>query len=204
MLPIILASSSTYRQELLQKLMLPFTSVSPNIEESSLDGESPGALVQRLSIEKAQAIATSYSKHLIIGCDQIACLNTNGVDQILTKPGNHATAVKQLTSCSANQVTFYTGLTLLNSQTNEIQTQLDLFTVHFRTLTLQKIENYLQREPAYDCAGSFKVEGLGITLFEKLEGKDPNSLIGLPLIQLISFFENEGVDILATRTTTVE
>lgn len=193
MLPIILASSSPYRRQLLEKLRLPFSCSNPDIDESISDGETPLALVKRLAIGKARAVSVHNAQHLIIGSDQIACLG----ERILTKPGNHNNAVEQLSSCSGKTVSFLTSLALLNSATGNLQYCTETFTVKFRKLTIKSIERYLDIEPAYDCAGSFKIEGLGIALFEKLQGDDPNSIVGLPLIQLIDFLANEGVDVLA-------
>lgn len=193
MLPIILASSSPYRRQLLEKLRLPFSPFSPNIDESINDGETPTALVKRLSIAKAQTVSENNTKHLIIASDQVACLG----ERILTKPGNHENAVEQLVSCSDQTVSFLTGLALLNSATGNLQYCTESFSVKFRKLNIKNIERYLHIEPSYDCAGSFKIEGLGIALFEKLQGDDPNSIVGLPLIKLINFLANEGVDVLA-------
>ena len=193
MLPIILASSSPYRQQLLAKLDLEFTSFSPNIDESSLANEAPKALALRLSQQKAQALAYQHPNHLMIGSDQVACMN----DIILNKPGNYHNAVAQLKLCSGQRVSFHTGITLLNSDTGKLYSDVVSHRVFFRALCDDNIEDYVQREKPYDCAGSFKVEGLGISLFEKLEGDDPNSLIGLPLIRLIDFLSQENINVLA-------
>ena len=191
--PIILASSSPYRRELLARLRVQFTHISPDIDESAIDGESPEELALRLATEKATIIAHRHtSPALVIGSDQVASLK----GQVLTKPGNFERAVQQLEQCSAQAVTFFTGLVLINSGTGKIQYCVEPFTVHFRTLTRNEITTYLELEQPFDCAGSFKVEGLGISLFEKLAGNDPNSLIGLPLIQLINFLSKEGINIL--------
>ncbi len=191
-LPIILASSSPYRRELLAKLGLRFTTQSPDIDESPHPGESPEALVARLAQEKAQAIAHVHGNALIIASDQIAVLN----DKILGKPSDHANAVKQLNTASGQSVRFLTSLALLNSSNNRIQLEVVPFTVHFRTLSTSEIENYLQKEQPYNCTGSFKSETLGITLFERLEGDDPHTLIGLPLIRLVRMLKNEAVNII--------
>jgi MAF protein len=189
MLPLILASSSPYRQALLARLGLPFTTAKPAIDETALAGEAAAQLVARLAEQKARAIPTTTTGELIIGSDQVASLNGS----ILTKPGNHSNACQQLQLCSANTVTFYTAIALLNSQTNRLQLATELYTVHFRALDDATIERYLQREQPYDCAGSFKMEGLGISLFQSLQGNDPNSLIGLPLIQLVNLLKKEGI-----------
>ncbi len=188
MLPIVLASSSPYRRELLQKLGLHFETHQPNINETASPGEPPKQLAQRLSAAKAQAIAHLYPRHLIIGSDQVASLD----QQRLHKPGNHQAATEQLTLCSGRSVCFYTGLSLLNTRDNRQQHIIESYTVHFRQLTPEQIDYYLLIDKPYDCAGSFKAEGLGITLFEKLEGNDPNTLIGLPLIALVTLLKNEG------------
>lgn len=189
---IILASSSPYRRELLAKLGLTFQWQSPDIDERPSPGESPEALVIRLAQEKARAIARTHDDALIIASDQVAVLN----GQILGKPGNHANAVKQLNAASGQPVKFLTSLALLNSHSGGIQIEVVPFTVHFRPLTASEIENYLQKEQPYNCAGSFKSEALGIALFDRLEGDDPNTLIGLPLIRLIRMLKNEGVGVI--------
>tara|TARA_R110001606_G_scaffold395664_2_gene568486 strand:+ start:100292 stop:100882 length:591 start_codon:yes stop_codon:yes gene_type:complete len=188
----ILGSSSPFRAEILAKLGLPFIKVSPDIDESSLAGEKPEQLVQRLSEQKAYKIAESHPNALIIGSDQVAVLD----GEVLGKPGNHDNAVKQLTAASGKTVKFFTGLALLNSQTGHIQSVVESFEVGFKTLSTSQIDFYLRQEQPYQCAGSFKSEGFGISLFSKLNGNDPNSLIGLPLIRLISLLEAEGVDVL--------
>ncbi len=191
MLPLILASSSPYRRELLARLNTPFDCISPNIDESPNAGEAPEQLVMRLAQNKAEAIANNHHNHLIIASDQVACLD----GEILTKPDNFENAVMQLSSCSGKRVVFHTGLCLLNSQNQNRQFCVEPFTVYFRDLTLKQIERYLKAEEPYDCAGSFKMEGLGISLFSKLEGDDPNALIGLPLIRLINMLQKESVEI---------
>ncbi len=194
---LILASSSPFRQSVLNKLGIDFDIVSPNIDESRKDGETPKQLVYRLAEEKAAEVAKTHSG-LIIASDQVATLTagTNAKDAILTKPHTHENALKQLQKSSGNTVTFLTSLSLLNTNTNNIQTIVETFKVVFRVLSHQQIDYYLKKEQPYNCAGSFKSEALGISLFERLEGDDPNTLIGLPLIQLIKMLENEGVDIL--------
>ncbi len=192
MLPLILGSSSPFRAELLAKLMLPFETISPDIDETPLIDETAPQLVLRLATEKARAVADQHPKALIIGSDQVAVCQGN----ILGKPGDHDTAVKQLQAASGKTVFFLTGLALYNSNTDSMQSVVEPFAVHFRDLNLGQIEGYLRKEQPYQCAGSFKSEGLGISLFEALQGDDPNSLVGLPLIQLITMLENEGIDVL--------
>ena len=189
MLPLLLASSSVYRRDLLSRLRLPFTCSSPDIDESHRPGESALELVQRLSLEKAQALAASHPAHLIIGSDQVAVLN----DQIIGKPHTFDKARQQLLNASGASVSFLTGLTLLNSQTGHYQTDCVPFTVHMRHLNAEQIERYLHAEEPYDCAGSFKAEGLGVSLFQRTEGDDATSLVGLPLIRLVDMLLAEGV-----------
>jgi MAF protein len=194
---LILASSSPFRKELLNKLGLPFSCYSPNIDESRQTNETPKQLVFRLAQNKARKVAESHDG-LIIASDQIATLqNGLGVDdKILGKPHTHKNAVKQLSECSGKTATFMTSLCLLNTNNGNIQTIVEPFKTTFRQLSLNQINTYLQKEQPYNCAGSFKSEGLGVSLFSSLEGNDPNTLIGLPLIQLIKLLENEGVDVL--------
>lgn len=191
-LPLILASSSPYRRELLSRLGVEFSSVSPDIDEASREGETPAVLVQRLAENKALAVAGSHGHALIIGSDQVATLD----ERILGKPGNHQRAVEQLTMLSGRCVTFFTGLCLLNSDTGERQIRCEPYQVEFRELTGEEIESYLRKEQPYNCAGAFKSEGLGICLFKRMVGDDPASLIGLPLIHLVNMLRNQGVDVL--------
>lgn len=177
---LILASSSQYRRKLLSRLQLPFESHSPDIDESPKSGESPEDMVKRLSEEKARALARQYNNHFIIGSDQVAVLGAN----VLTKPGGFDAAFEQLNSQSGKRVLFLTGLALLNTNTNIIQVDMITTEVAFRQLTNQEITDYLNQDEPYDCAGSFKSEGLGITLFEGIYGTDPTALVGLPLIRL--------------------
>ncbi|MCP4125674.1 MAG: septum formation inhibitor Maf [Gammaproteobacteria bacterium] len=188
---LILGSTSPFRKELLNKLGLSFTADAPEIDETMHAGERPQALVQRLALEKARAVAEKHTSALVIGSDQVACIDND----ILGKPGNRERAIAQLTQAAGKRVSFYTGLCLLNSGSGESQVICEPFHVHFRPLSQVQIEHYLDAEQPYNCAGSFKSEGLGISLFEKLEGDDPNSLIGLPLIRLIAMLEHEGISI---------
>lgn len=190
---LVLASSSPYRRELLQRLTKDFVWESPDIDETRLAGESPQQMVERLALGKAQAIASKYPNALIIGSDQIACHG----DDIVGKPQNHEDAVRQLQSASASTVQLYTGLALVNSTSGRVQTEVVPFSVTFRALTLDTIERYLQADRPYDCAGSVKVEQLGIALLEKMSGDDPNALIGLPLIKLVDMLNNEQYQLLA-------
>jgi MAF protein len=189
MLPIVLASGSSYRRQLMEKLGLHFETHAPNVNETPSPNETPQQLAGRLATDKAQAIAHLYPSHLIIASDQVAALS----HRILGKPGNHQAATEQLLLCSGKSVCFYTGLTLLNTQSHTLHNLVEPFTVHFRELTAEQIDYYLLMDKPYDCAGSFKAEGLGICLFKRLEGNDPNALIGLPLIQLVSLLNKEGI-----------
>lgn len=193
---LVLGSSSPFRRALLEKLGLEFETASPNIDETTIQNETAEQLVYRLSQQKAAAIAKSYPEALIIGSDQVAVLDNT----ILGKPGNHDKAVEQLTNASGKKVRFLTGLTLLNAKTGQQQTCVEPFTVHFKQLSIKQIEYYLKQEQPYQCAGSFKSEGFGISLFSKLEGDDPNSLIGLPLIKLIEMLMAEDIDVLQPST----
>ncbi len=188
---LILGSTSPFRRELLNKLGLSFDVDAPDIDESMRTGEQPEEFVQRLAEEKSQAVAARHDNALVIGSDQVACIGSN----ILGKPGTREKAIAQLTEASGQRVSFYTGLCLLNSQTGKSQVICEPFHVYFRELSREQIERYLDAEEPYNCAGSFKSEGLGISLFERLEGDDPNALIGLPLIRLISMLQQEGISV---------
>jgi len=189
---IILASTSVYRRELLQRLKIPFETANPQIDESRLPEETPQQTALRLAEAKARAVARLHTNALIIGSDQVAVLD----DQQLGKPMTHENAVRQLKSMRGRTVFFYTALCVLNSITDHIQIRLVPYQVAFRNVNDQQIENYLQIEQPYHCAGSAKSEGLGIALIESMRGDDPNALIGLPLIALVEMLANEGVEIL--------
>lgn len=189
---LVLASGSNYRQALLKKLQLNFTVASPNIDESPLANEAPIELALRLSKLKACALMGKFPDHLIIGSDQVALLN----GRQLNKPGNRDNAIAQLKAASGNQVSFYTGICVVNSKTKQCLTDLDICTVFFKTLTLQQIKHYVDFDQPYDCAGGFKSESLGIALFEKIQGDDPNALVGLPLIKLIALLAQFDVHLL--------
>ncbi|OQK15697.1 septum formation inhibitor Maf [Methyloprofundus sedimenti] len=192
---LVLASSSKYRKTLLEKLRLNFICADPGIDESSKKNENPKQLALRLAKEKAHALVPDYPGHLIIASDQVAIL-----DQVqLQKPGNRQNAIKQLQLSSGSKVIFYTSVCILNSATNEIKYDLDSCTVYFKKLNDQQIKNYVDLEKPYGCAGSFKSEGLGIALFERIEGDDPNALIGLPLIKLIGLLDAFNIDVLKNK-----
>lgn len=186
---LLLASSSPYRRELLARLRLPFQWDSPSVDEHPHPGEDATQLARRLSLAKASALASEYPDHLIIGSDQVAVCD----GRLLGKPGHFEAAREQLRAASGNAVHFVTGLCLLNSRTGRQQLDQVVFTVHFRRLDERCIERYLALETPYDCAGSFKSEGLGIALFSRTEGDDATSLVGLPLIRLVDMLLAEGV-----------
>jgi len=189
---IILASSSSYRKLLLLKLIPDFETASPEIDESRLENEPFIEMAQRLSYEKAKAIAGRYPNSLIIGSDQVACLDS----EQLHKPMNAKAALEQLKKCQGKTALFHTGLCVYNSRTGDKQIAVESYQTTFRSLNDNQLRNYVEKEPAFDCAGGFKMEGLGISLFEKISGDDPNILVGLPLIRLIDMLNSEGVDIL--------
>jgi septum formation protein len=191
---LVLASTSPYRRQLLERLGLPFSTAAPAVEEQRRPGEPAQVLVLRLAEAKARAIAPAHPNALIIGSDQVACID----NEVLGKPGDRAQAIAQLERASGRTLVFHTGLCLLNTASDRAQTLVEPFRVHFRRLDRLQIEAYLDRERPFDCAGSFKSEGLGIALFERLEGDDPNTLIGLPLIRLIALLESEGLYPLGT------
>jgi septum formation protein len=189
---LILASSSPYRRELLERLKIPFEVIAPEVDETPRSGEMPEKLVERLAVEKARKIAGQKPGTLVIGSDQVAVYNGH----IVGKPHSHDMAVEQLQSASGRTVTLYTGLALVNADTQRVQCEVIPYRVTFRALTDAQIESYLRKEQPYSCAGSVKSEGLGIALLEKFEGDDPNTLIGLPLIRLVRMLENEGLKII--------
>jgi len=189
---LILASTSPYRRELLNRLGLAFDVANPQTDESALRGETPESLSLRLSEAKARAVANLYPDALIIGSDQVATVD----GKIFGKPGNHQNAVEQLKQLSGKTVNFFTGLCLLNAQTGKADVRGIPTLVTFRQLTDSEIENYLRREPAYNCAGSAKSEGLGIALLSSMRGDDPNALVGLPLIALCDMLRRQGMAVI--------
>ena len=189
--PLILASTSPYRRELLSRLGLPFSVANPETDETPLPGESPEALSLRLAEAKARAVAGDFPDALIIGSDQVA--TTQG--RIYGKPGNRERAIAQLRELSGQTVNFFTGLCLLDARSGQAEVRGVPTLVTFRTLSDGEIERYLDREPAYNCAGSAKSEGLGIALLQSLRGDDPNALVGLPLIALCDLLRQHGIDI---------
>ncbi len=189
---LVLASTSPYRRELLNRLGLPFEIANPQTDESPLPEETPENTALRLSDAKAKAVAGQYPDALIIGSDQVAVM----AGQVFGKPGTHEKAVEQLRLLSGNTVNFFTGLCLYNSRTGQTQIRGVPTLVTFRTLTDREIDSYLRREQPYNCAGAAKSEGLGISLLARMEGTDPNALIGLPLIALCDMLRTEGVQLL--------
>lgn len=190
--PIILASTSIYRSQLLSTLQIPFKTASPDVDETPLMGETARQTSQRLSQLKAQAVAQQFPDALIIGSDQVALLE----GEQLGKPITHDNAVRQLRSMRGKTVDFFTAVSLFNSRTQDMQTALAETKVSFRDLGDDEIERYLHKEQPYHCAGSAKSEGLGIALIQSIQGDDPNALIGLPLIVLIDMLKKQGVNIL--------
>lgn len=193
--PLILGSTSPYRRELLQRLQTPFEIVSPDVDESPLPGEAPATLARRLALAKARAVATNFPEAVVIGSDQVADLQ----GQPLGKPGNHFNAVAQLRRMSGQSVVFQTAVAVVCLQTGFEQTELAAVKVQFRTLSDGEIENYLQAEQPYDCAGSAKSEGLGIALLDAIENDDPTALVGLPLIRTCRMLRAAGIALLPAR-----
>lgn len=189
---LILASSSEYRRQLLQKLLIPFNSISPHIDESVLTGEKPQETALRLAQEKAKKIGNEYPHALVIGCDQVATLD----GEQLGKPLNHNNATAQLQKMRGREVVFHSALCLYNAATGNMQADVVPYLVKFRQLSDEQIESYLTKEQPYHCTGSAKSEGLGIALIERMLGEDPNALIGLPLIKLITMLQNEGINVI--------
>ncbi len=194
---LILASSSPFRKAILEKLGVSFITVSPDIDETRKTVETPYDLVYRLAEEKAQKVAKTHSG-LIIASDQVATLDSGNDegDEILNKPLTHENAFAQLQKSSGRTVTFLTSIALLNTETGILQNNVEFFRVFFKSLSENHILSYLENEDVLNCAGSFKSEGLGATLINRMEGNDTNSLIGLPTIQLTKMLAKENVHIL--------
>lgn len=200
---VILASTSPFRREILAKLAIDFDAIAPHCDETPKPDETPTQLVERLAVAKAQSVANTLNTQaprpntLVIGSDQVAV----HLGKIIGKPHTKDNAIKQLSNFSGQAITFYTGLCVYQVSENNLSATKYLsevvpFTVHFRNLSRQQIEYYIDKEQPLNCAGSFKSEGLGISLFSRLEGDDPNTLIGLPLIRLIDLFNQFGLDVL--------
>lgn len=190
-LRIVLASSSPYRRELLARLRLQFDTKTPGIDETALHGESAGATALRLAQAKARAVRGEFPRALVIGCDQVAELDGT----CLGKPGSHDNAVAQLKAMRGKTVVFHTAVALLNSETGAMQAADVPTTVYFRDYSDSEIDRYLAAERPYDCAGSAKIEGLGIALVERVSSDDPSALIGLPLMRLATMLRAEGVTV---------
>jgi septum formation protein len=189
-IPLILASTSSYRRELLERLRLPFECVSPGVDETPLPHETPAALAQRLALAKAQAVALQRPEAVVIGSDQVADLN----GQAIGKPHTHERAVAQLRAMSGQTVVFHTAVAVVRASTGYARTALAPVTVKFRPLSDAEIEHYLRTEQPYDCAGSAKSEALGIALLDAIDSDDPTALIGLPLIRTCVLLREAGVD----------
>lgn len=187
---LILASTSPYRKQLLTKLGLPFSSEAPQVSEKALADEAPTHTALRLAESKAAAVAQRYPNAWVIGSDQVAELN----GAAMGKPGNHQQALAQLTASQGQCVQFHTGLCLMQACSDQQFSLVESYKVYFRQLSEAQLDDYLHKEQPYDCAGSFKSEGLGVCLFERLEGRDPNCLIGLPLIALCDLLVKAGLD----------
>ncbi len=188
--PLILASTSRYRHELLSRLRLPFEALSPQVDEAALPDEAPAALAQRLALAKAWAVASKRPHAVVIGSDQVADLG----GQALGKPGTHARAVQQLRSLRGHKVLFHTAVAVVHAGTGFEKAALSSVAVSFRMLGDDEIEHYLRTEQPYDCAGSAKCETLGIALLSAIDSDDPTALVGLPLIRTSELLRQAGID----------
>ena len=189
---VILASSSKFRKQLLSKLSIPFKSISPDIDESRLKGESVSSYVKRLSIEKAKKVSILCRDSIIIGSDEVADLDGT----ILGKPITKEKAKKQLKMLSGNKVVFRTGLCVLNSKTNKYYASVNNYTIYFNNLTNYTINSHLSKDDVLKCAASIRIEGLAINLVKKMNGKDPSSIMGLPLIKLIDYLDKFNISVM--------
>ncbi len=190
-LRLVLGSTSTFRRNLLERLGVPFTTAAPSVDETPLPAEAPIDLVHRLARAKAESVAQRHTKCLVIGSDQLAVCG----NEVLGKPGSGERAIAQLRRLSGQRVTFYTGVSVVNSETGANEGHLDVTTAHFRTLTDEEIERYVAHDKPYQCAGGFKAEALGISLFTRIESQDPTALIGLPLIWLSGALRRSGLKV---------
>jgi septum formation protein len=191
--PLILASTSTYRRQLLERLRLPFSTVAPEVDEVELPAEAPATRAARLALAKARAVAALHPGSIVIGSDQVASLRIGPDIVILHKPGERTHTHAQLAEMSGQTVRFDTAVAVLRDDTELVH--VDLTAVRFRELSHIDIGHYIDREPAFDCAGGFKSEGLGATLFESVETRDPSALVGLPLIWLCAALRRLGVTV---------
>jgi septum formation protein len=192
---LILASTSRYRRELLERLRLPFHVESPRVDETPWAGESPAAVTQRLALEKARAVSGRHPHAVVIGSDQVAELDGRAIG----KPGGHARAFEQLRAMSGQSVLFHTAVAVLRGTTSFEGTAMVSVRVRFRALSDAEIEHYLRTEQPYDCAGSAKAETLGIALLDAIESDDPTALVGLPLIRTCALLRQAGIDPLGRR-----
>ena len=197
---LILGSTSAYRRELLARLRIPFSVAAPEVEETALTGETPLELAQRLALAKANAVAERYPQAIVIGSDQVADMH----GQALGKPGTHARAAAQLEQMRGQIVVFQTAVAVVCKESGFCQQSLAAVRVHFRELSAQEIENYLQAEQPYDCAGSAKSEGLGITLLQSIESDDPTALVGLPLIRTAALLRAAGLNLLTPASHPID
>ena len=188
--PLILASTSRYRRELLERLRLPFEAMSPEVDETPQPGETPAALAERLALAKARAIAARHPDAVVIGSDQVADVDGTAIG----KPGNHERATVQLRAMSGRAVVFQTAVAVVRASTGFAQVRRAAVTTRFRTLADDEIEAYLRADQPYDCAGSAKSETLGIALLEAIESDDPTALVGLPLIRTCALLREAGLD----------
>ena len=189
---VILASSSKFRKQLLSKLRIPFKCISPDIDESRLKNESVSSYVKRLSIEKARKVGASCRNSIIIGSDEVADLDGT----ILGKPITKEKAKKQLKMLSGNKVVFRTGLCVLNSKTNKYYASVNNYNIYFNNLSNNTINSYLSKDDVLKCAASIRIEGLAINLVKKMNGKDPSSIMGLPLIKLIDYLDKFNISVM--------
>ena len=194
--PLILASSSQYRRQQLANIGINVDCIAPNIDETPFASESPETLAIRLANGKAAAIAEQHPNAIVIGSDQVACLNVNGKQQLLGKPGGYENAKQQLSQCSGHAVELYTAVAVHHGATQKAVADVELTQVRFLSLTEHQIRQYLLAETPYDCAGSFKSEGLGVLLFDRIVSRDPNALIGLPLMLLRDLLRQYDIDLL--------
>jgi len=189
---LVLASTSRYRRALLERLGVSFLTADPGVKEEHLPGEGPEQMARRLAEAKALAVAPGFRDALVVGCDQVAVSN----GELLGKPGNHKNAVRQLRALSGGEAVFHTAVCVHNTTDGSTRVRVVPCRVHFRKLDDAAIERYLAREQPYDCTGSAKSEGLGIALISKMEGEDPNALVGLPMIALVDLLREQGVNVL--------
>lgn len=190
-LRLVLGSTSAYRRALLERLGVPFTTAAPNPDETPLPSEAAIDLVHRLARAKAESVAERHTKSLVIGSDQLAVCGR----EVLGKPGSGERAIAQLRQLSGQRVTFYTAVSVVNSESRANEGHLDVTTVHFRSLSNDEIQRYVARDKPYHCAGGFKIEALGVALFTRVESQDPTALIGLPLIWLAGALRRNGFNV---------